>query len=326
MSQFYTPINPSAFTPTPAPPAIQTYQPPPTYSTALDPAPQATPSLGANAALLLANLATMPGFLSETAIQEARQQYGSVQQQPGHQAPYHTPSSAQQQHQLSYHSLPSQHYQSDLTQNAGGSNCPYTQPPSSTASAEVSISDLLNELKNTDPAQGGSSTPTPSYSYHAATTPSLPSTSTQKEDFSNGKITPQLLKRLAALAEMDASEGGKLWAELNRLKEQQQATERKLYEDRQTLLSQHSKDLVKLQASEIMGVDVRDQIQQKKQQHRQELQRFDKNVVWEMDRLVQATQASLAQAQIPMLCTTTDPDMIASQIKVIRLLEDMFQG
>lgn len=78
--------------------------------------------------------------------------------------------------------------------------------------------------------------------------------------------------------------------------------------------------------SEIMGIDVRDQTQQKRQQHRQELARFDKNVVWEMDRLIQETQASLAQAQIPMLHTTTDQAMIASQIKVIRLLEDMFQG
>ncbi|KAG0023146.1 hypothetical protein BGZ81_008244 [Podila clonocystis] len=264
----------------------------------------------------------MPGFLSETAIQEARQQYGSVQQQPEYQAPYHILPNAQQQ---SYQSLPSQPYQNNLAQNAGGANYPYTQPPSS-ASAEASISNLLKELNNTDLTQGGFSTPTPSYSHHASTTPSLPSTPTQKEDFSNGKITPQLLKRLAALAEKDASEGGKLWAELNRLKEQQQATERRLYEDRQALLSQHSKDLVKLQASEIMGIDVRGQAQQQKQQHRQELQRFDKNVVWEMDRLVQATQESLAQAQIPMLCTTTDPAMIASQMKVIRLLEDMFQG
>ncbi|KAF9313899.1 hypothetical protein BG003_004711 [Podila horticola] len=325
MSQFYTPINPSAFTPAPAPLSTHAYQPLPTYSTTPDPAPQATPSLGANAALLLANLATMPGFLSETAIQEARQQYGSVQQQPGYQAPYHTPTSVQQQHQPSYQSLPSP-YQSDLARTTGGANYPYTQTPSSTSGAEVSISDLLNELKNTDPTQGGSSTITPSYSHHAPTTAGLPSTSTQKEDFSNGKITPQLLKRLAALAEKDASEGGKLWAELNRLQEQQQTTERRLYEDRQALLSQHSKDLVKLQASEIMGVDVRDQTRQKKQQHHQELQQFDKNVVWEMDRLVQATQASLAQAQIPMLCTTTDPALIASQIKVIRLLEDMFQG
>ncbi|KAG0087300.1 hypothetical protein BGZ92_007436 [Podila epicladia] len=247
----------------------------------------------------------MPGFLSETAIQEARQQYGSIQQQPGYQAPYHTPSSAKQQHQLSYQSLPPQHYQSDLVQNISGSNHTYTQPPSSAASAEASISDLLNELNNMDPAQGGSSKPTPSCSYHAPTTPNLPSIPTQKEDFSNGKITPQLLKRLAALAEKDTNEGGKLWAELIRLKEQQQAMERKL---------------------EIMGVDVREKTQQKKQQHRQELQQFDKNVVWEMDRLVQATQASLAQAQIPMLCTTTDPAMISSQIKVIRLLEEMFQG
>ncbi|KAI9238433.1 MAG: hypothetical protein BYD32DRAFT_435722 [Podila humilis] len=294
MSQFYTPINPSAFTPAPPQPT-EAYQPPPTYSTTPDPAPT-TQSLGANAALLLANLATMPGFLSETAIQEARQQYGSTQSQPGY-TPYHPSSSQQQQHPLNYPLAP---YQSDLTQHLGGANYPYTQP--SAANAEASISDLLNKLKNTDPTQGaGSSSVSPSYS-HSTSSAATPSTLTGKEDFSNGKITPQLLKRLAALAEKDASEGGKLWAELNRLKEQQQHTERKLYEDRQALLSQHSKDLVKLQA------------------------RFDKNVVWEMDRLIQETQASLALAQIPMLHTTTDQAMIASQIKVIRLLEDMFQG
>lgn len=240
MSQFYTPINPSAFTPTPPQPT-EAYQPPPTYSTTPDPAPT-TPSLGANAALLLANLATMPGFLSETAIQEARQQYGSTQSQPSY-APYHPSNAQQQQHPLNY---PIPAYQSDPAQHIGGANYPYTQ--SSTASAEASISDLLNKLKNTDPTQAtGSSSVSSSYSHHTSPVPT-PSTLTGKEDFSNGKITPQLLKRLAALAEKDASEGGKLWAELNRLKEQQQRTERKLYEDRQALLSQHSKDLVKLQA------------------------------------------------------------------------------
>ncbi|KAF9423915.1 hypothetical protein BGZ94_008147 [Podila epigama] len=346
MSQFYTPLNPSTFT------TAETQKPVETLVSAAQPTPTTvtTPSIGANAALLVANLATMPGFLSETAIQEARQQYRVQPQLQTTEQPLYGVQSVDNSSshsnltrtslQPSYQPLSVQSHYHDQQINNDYSPS-YAQSKPMDATADASLSNLLDELKSTVSSKPYSyETATtqstagslPSYSYDASPQPSLvePDTAmtTQpvNEDYSNGKITPQLLKKLASLAEEDANNGGKLWAEINRLKELQIATEKRLYEERQALQSQHAKDLVKLQASEIMGVDVRDKIQQTKQEHRQELRRFDRNVVYEMDKVVQDTQVSLSQAHIPMFYTTTDPTMIASQIKVIRLLEDMFQG
>ncbi|KAG0345644.1 hypothetical protein BG004_003390 [Podila humilis] len=315
----------------------------------------------------------MPGFLSETAIQDARQQYsGSGSGGSGgggggdnHVATFSTrvlssiipytseqrqafnPNQQQQQQQQPFYYQEQQQsqyqqYQGDM----GGVN--FEQAYENPQQAEASITDLLNKLKDTESSnnghghgQGGGNSPSTdarSASGQVNSSNSMEGTMTttkmKDEDFSHGRITPQLLKRLAALVEEDSQHHHPLLNELNRLKEKQMALEKQLFEDRQALLTRQGKDMVKLQASEIMGVDVRDKTRQMKQAHRQALIQFDQNVVWEMDKLIQETQVSLSTSfQIPMFrttnytptSTTTDPAMISSQIKVIRLLEEMLQ-
>ncbi|KAG0328180.1 hypothetical protein BGZ99_006050 [Dissophora globulifera] len=85
------------------------------------------------------------------------------------------------------------------------------------------------------------------------------------------------------------------------------------------------KDLVKLQANEIMGMDISSDRRKIKAAHMQKLKEFDKGVILEMDKEIAAVQASLAKTGIPMMHVTQEPAMIVSQIKVLRLLEDMLQ-
>ncbi|KAF8946218.1 hypothetical protein BGZ47_001040 [Haplosporangium gracile] len=145
------------------------------------------------------------------------------------------------------------------------------------------------------------------------------------EDFSSGKITPQLLKKLAALAESDCQNGSFLLNEIKRLRSRQTKTERSLYEDREELLNKHKRDLVKLQASEIMGVNVENEMQQTKSAHHEELNRFDQRVVRAMDKEITLVQESLARAGVPLMSVTQNVNKIAVQIRVLRLLEDMLQ-
>src|SRR5690554_6134473 len=70
MSKFYIPMNVEPPAPLPATQPVPTRPPQPRQQ------PPAQ-SIGANAALLLANLAATPGYLSEAAIQEARHEYSS---------------------------------------------------------------------------------------------------------------------------------------------------------------------------------------------------------------------------------------------------------
>ncbi|KAK3846943.1 MAG: hypothetical protein J3R72DRAFT_471240 [Linnemannia gamsii] len=148
----------------------------------------------------------------------------------------------------------------------------------------------------------------------------------KQDDFSSGKITPQLLKKLAALAESDGQSGSTLLSEIKRLRSRQTKTERSLFEDREELLAKQKRNIVKLQASEIMGVNVENEMQRTKSAHREELKRFDQGVVRAMDKEITLVQESLAQAGVPLMTLTQDPDKIASQIRVLRLLEDMLQS
>ncbi|KAF9285545.1 hypothetical protein BGZ68_003771 [Mortierella alpina] len=308
MSRFYTPMNPG-ITPLPRPASPP---PPPSSQTPLyqqlpisasgSQGVSVTPAqtLGANAASLLANMAAFPGYLSDTAIQEARQEY------------------ARNQHE---HQQPLGQTSHDYYDPAAGGGATAVTP---------SIEALLKELKQAgDPAISSSSTyssllAVPSYT---APSPSTPITALPvAEDYSNGKITPQLLKRLAAIAEADAQEGGTLLGEIKRLQERQIKVEKSLFEDRQAVLEKHKKALIQLQASEIMGVNITAQMQKTKNAHKEELKQFDKHVIRRMDKEIAAAQESLSRAGVPTMSLTQDPTRIAAQIRVLRLLEDMLQS
>ncbi|CAO3565611.1 unnamed protein product [Mortierella alpina] len=310
MSRFYTPMNPGVIpvprpaSPPPIPATSHTTQNqqlplsasgPASWSQGMDTTPAQT--LGANAASLLANLAAFPGYLSNTAIQEARQEY--ARNQPGHQ-------------------------QSIVRISQG-----YHDPGVAT-DATPSIEALLKELQQAgDPATSLSSTYSsspvaPPYPVHS---PPMPLAAPPVvEDFSNGKITPQLLKRLAAIAEADAQEGGTLLDEIKRLQERQIKMEKSLFEDRQAVLEKHKKALIQLQASEIIGVNITAQMQKTKNAHKEELKQFDKHVIRRMDKEITAVQESLSRAGVPTMSLTQDPIRIAAQIRVLRLLEDMLQS
>lgn len=134
-----------------------------------------------------------------------------------------------------------------------------------------------------------------------------------------------MLKKLAALAELDGQNGSSLLNEIKRLRSRQTKTERTLYADRDELLNKHKRDLVKLQASEIMGVNVESEIWRTKSAHYEELKRFDQKVVRAMDKEITLVQESLERAGVPLMSSTQDPGKIATQIRVLRLLEDMLQ-
>ncbi|KAI8605608.1 hypothetical protein EDD21DRAFT_440195 [Dissophora ornata] len=340
MSKFYTPMNPN-YTSQQQHQQSASSSPPPLLHNQTVPRPppiQATgdvyvstsasgPSIGANAALLLANLTTIPGFLSETAIQEARREYSQRQSVAPFTAPIpipDTPATASAPHVYQPPHL-------------------FTHPPSTSAISAstdpgASIGALLKELQQSRPSSSplaprshlptAPETPIAPQESLPPSTPHVPQPSSQPrvlEDYSNGKITPQLLKRLATIAEMDAQGGGTLLTEISSLREKQISTERRLYEDRQALLAAQKKDLVKLQASEIMGMNVTSEIRKTKANHSQQLKQFDKNVIYEMDKMIALVQESLAKVGVPMMNTTQDPAMIESQIKVLRLLDDMLQ-
>ncbi|KAF9998727.1 hypothetical protein BGZ65_005800 [Modicella reniformis] len=338
MSKFYTPMNPSyapqqTTLPTPVPPP-QTLPTPPTLvaGNTHEAAPAHGQSFGANAALMLANLATAPGFLSERAIQQARDEYHQRQTNISSAPQGYQPAvQGYQYNQQTYSS--SQPHQGSIN---------YKRTDSST-----SIEALLKELHQTEPSNSSSSSPSPSYT-PSATPPAASYTSVQSsvpprpllappsppkqpsqppipEDYSNGKITPQLLKKLATIAETDNQEGCTLLNEIKRLRERQMKMERSLHEDRQAMIAKHKKDLVKLQANEIMGMDVTRQLKQTKVDHGAELKQFDKHVIRALDKEIKIVQEALSKAGVPMMVSTTDPAMITSQIKVLRLLEDMLQ-
>ncbi|KAI7832423.1 hypothetical protein BC939DRAFT_435461 [Gamsiella multidivaricata] len=345
MSKFYTPMNPTYIPQPPAPIPIPRSQLPSQpqqtpYTTAL--ANQtAGPSIGANAALLLANLTTIPGFLSEAAIQEARLEYSKKQSITPFTAPVlssysheHAPnlvSQPFQSHPTQYHQVPVQGYHSDAPLPHPDSN-PQTASSANTSSdRNASIGVLLKELQQSESPSSSKPLAAPTSSLPTtmpAPAPSLPKPLPEPqtpEDYSSGKITPQLLKRLAAISENDAQQGGTLLNEIKRLKERQLKTERSLFESRQAVLARQKQELVKLQASEIMGVDITSQLRKIKAEHHAELKQFDKNVIRQMDREIANAQGGLAKAGVPMMLQTQDPVMIAAQIKVLRLLEDMLQ-
>ncbi|KAF9897846.1 hypothetical protein BX616_004889 [Lobosporangium transversale] len=354
MSQFYTPMNPTYITSqsqtsaSQAQPSHATYTQQTTHSqyTQYQPSPAAavttvqpnsnTSLMGAGAALILANLTTLPGFLSEAAIQEARQEYLG-QQQFGH-------NSAQ-----AIHSHPSPH-SSHLPLSSSSSH-PYSNPQSyhyqpSTSTGNPStdphtaIDSLLKELQQSQSTSSNTSSPSsaspvphtisplnlqpqPSQSSQPLESTSAAAAPVTLEDFSTGKITPQLLKALASVAEADTQQGGLLLDEIKRLKEKQLNIERSLHKDRQALLEKHKKELVRLQANEIMGINIKHELQQTKMNHSEELKQFDKNVIRTLDKEIKRVQESLAKSKVPMMVCTTDPVKIAAQIRVLRLLEDM---
>ncbi|KAF9434299.1 hypothetical protein BGZ76_008240 [Entomortierella beljakovae] len=296
MARFYTPMNPTYVTQ-----QQQTHEPtlqPPSKGIS---APEVPPPLGAGAALMIANLTTIPGFLSDSVIQEARQEYSHQQQHMSHGQ--YTVGSSTQAPTHDHYSSPATTQYSQLDQHDSGAT-----DPSST------IESLLMELKQTG-------------QQHPAQTNLLqPLEPSNVEDYSNGKITPQLLKKLAALAESDAQQGGVLLKEIRMLRERQMKAERSLFEKREELLAKHKRDLVKLQANEIMGINVSNQIQQTKVSHLELLKQFDKGVVYELDKEITHTQRSLSKSGVPMMSCTSDPIMVSSQIRVLRLLEDMLNS
>jgi hypothetical protein len=75
--------------------------------------------------------------------------------------------------------------------------------------------------------------------------------------------------------------------------------------------------------SEIMGMDVTKQMKQTKGDHGQELKKFDKHVIRTLDKEIRTAQEALSKIGVPTMSCTDDPTMIASQIKVLRLLEDL---
>ncbi|KAG0321799.1 hypothetical protein BGZ97_010361 [Linnemannia gamsii] len=321
-----------------------------------------TLGIGANAAQLLANLATTPGYISDEAILEYsrrhQQQHTSQWQQPFSQS---EPPSNQPQPYLAptqYQQFQTQGYSQDFNRVQPSIQQSHDSRVSNDPNAAIGA--LLNELQQTG-ATASIATSTPSYPLYASIPPpqsqpqplvpppdipsqsqsiqsdsehrspcassaiQQPSQEQSGDDFSSGKITPQLLKKLAALAESDVQSGSTLLNEIKRLRSRQTKTERSLYEGREELLNKHKRDFVKLQASEIMGVNVENEMQRTKSVHREELKRFDQRVVRAMDKEITLVQESLAQAGVPLMFSTQDPGKIASQIRVLRLLEDMLQ-
>lgn len=290
-------------------------------------------TIGPSAALLLASLASTPGFLSDQAIQQAREQYS--QHQANVPVASHTQGYQPTVHGYQYAPTAATSYTPSLPHQ--GSVSHQSTDPS------ASIEALLKELHQTgtpnapSPLSFTPQTSTTASSYTPETSapqppvaaplpPKQPSPSPQEaEDFKDGKITRQLLKKVVAIAEADSQGGGILLNEIKRLRERQMKMERSLFEDRQAIIAKHKKDLVKLQASEIMGMDVTKQMKQIKAEHGQELKKFDKHVIRTLDKEIRNVQETLSKAGVPVMSSTTDPAMVASQIKVLRLLEETLQ-
>lgn len=72
-----------------------------------------------------------------------------------------------------------------------------------------------------------------------------------------------------------------------------------------------------------MGVNVESEIQRTKSAHHEALKRVDQKVVRAMDKEITLVQESLEQAGVPLMSSTQDPGKITTQIRVLRLLEDM---
>ncbi|KAG9065154.1 hypothetical protein KI688_002476 [Linnemannia hyalina] len=291
--------------------------------------------------------------------QQWQQQHTSQWQQPFSQP---GPPSNQAQPQTyfaptQYEQSQSQGYPQDFSHAQPGIQQPHDYRISSDPNAAIGA--LLKELQHTGGAPSSSASTSSTYPSYSSIPPPIPqqpvpqhdvqpqsqtsqagfgyqppsaSSSVQQppqeekaDDFSSGKITPQLLKKLAGLAELDGHNGFSLLNEIKRLRTRQTKTERALHEDREELLNKHKRDLVKLQASEIMGVNVDSEMQRKKSAHHEELKRFDQRVVRAMDKEITLVQESLELAGVPLMSSTQDPGKIATQIRVLRLLEDMLQ-
>jgi len=237
MSKFYTPMNPSYVplqTTTPMPPAYTPTQQQPTQTlpvsgNAQDGVTAPGSAIGQGTALLLANLAATPGFLSDQAIQQAREEYS--QRQVSTSSTSQTQSYQPKIQNYHYNPVP-----------AYSPSQPHQEPVNYRSSDPgASIEALLKELHQTSSSDSSSS---PSFMSHPSTAPSplpaahttsgqpstatpaplhpkQPSQSAASEDYSSGKITPQLLMKLAALAETDNQEGGTLLSEIKRLRERQ---------------------------------------------------------------------------------------------------------
>ncbi|KAF9929930.1 hypothetical protein FBU30_001089 [Linnemannia zychae] len=348
MAKFYQPMN-TPFVPMPAPQQQQIYAP--TVSS-LGPHGY-TPSLQGSAPTnvqLLANLASIPGYISDEAIraysQQNQQKLPQQQQQHFIQQPnpwqqsFSRPGPPSDQTQFSPQFASNQAYQPPMPGYAQDAIYPqpFEQPSNNYGTLNdpnAAIGALLKELKQTEEGipssseQTATQTSTSYYLYSPTSTsqprqeatPSIPpqsqtvhpttenQTSSSSpsssslsitsqtaliqdqtiEDFSSGKITPQLLKKLAAMVEADSHNGSALLNEIKRLRSRQ------------------------------------NEMRQIKSVHREELKKFDQRVVRAMDKEITLVQESLAQAGVPLMKSTQDPSLIASQIRVLRLLEDMLQ-
>ncbi|KAI8358792.1 hypothetical protein B0O80DRAFT_423825 [Mortierella sp. GBAus27b] len=302
MSRFYKPMNPSYIplqtttaAPASTPYSLAQQQPTPAPSmpgNAQDSTTAPGSTIGPSAALLLASLASTPGFLSDQAIQQAREQYS--QHQANVPVASHTQGYQPTVHGYQYAPTAATSYTPSLPHQ--GSVSHQSTDPS------ASIEALLKELHQTgtpnapSPLSFTPQTSTTASSYTPETSapqppvaaplpPKQPSPSPQEaEDFKDGKITRQLLKKVVAIAEADSQGGGILLNEIKRLRERQIKAE-----------------------------------------HGQELKKFDKHVIRTLDKEIRNVQETLSKAGVPVMSSTTDPAMVASQIKVLRLLEETLQ-
>jgi hypothetical protein len=274
MAKFYQPMNAPFVppTPTPPPPPLPPQQQQQYQQQASIPittsvgdhqgyAPMQTLGIGANAAQLLANLATTPGYISDEAILEYsrrhQQQHTSQWQQPFSQS---EPPSNQPQPYLAptqYQQFQTQGYSQDFNRVQPSIQQSHDSRVSNDPNAAIGA--LLNELQQTG-ATASIATSTPSYPLYASIPPpqsqpqplvpppdipsqsqsiqsdsehrspcassaiQQPSQEQSGDDFSSGKITPQLLKKLAALAESDVQSGSTLLNEIKRLRSRQVST------------------------------------------------------------------------------------------------------
>ncbi|GJJ75300.1 hypothetical protein EMPS_07658 [Entomortierella parvispora] len=314
MAKFYTPMNPTFLPPVSAAPLPPFPPPSSTNARPLLPQPGAPEPFAPSATAqtmspnALAQLASIPGFISESAIQAARQEYDASHRQQRQESGV-----LGNEHQNSL--------LSSFNQNTSLDQPPVPSDPGS------SITDLLRQLRETETTSAMAPPVALSASWSTGYDSQSPQLlSSVPEDYSNGKVTPQLLKRLADLAEKDSREGNTLFSEIMRLRERQLQVERSFFQERSNILGKQAQQLVQLQASEIMGVDVTKQTRVVKAAHRDELNRFDRSVVQAMDAEIIHVQDTLALFGVPMMTRSQDPAMIASQIRVLRLLEDMVQG
>ncbi|KAK9766845.1 hypothetical protein K7432_003777 [Basidiobolus ranarum] len=134
----------------------------------------------------------------------------------------------------------------------------------------------------------------------------------------NTTISPAVLIELSKIAE-----NGTIFAMLDQIRRMQVDREEELFEQRKRMVEDHDKERNKLHAKEILGqLDPRE-AEALERRLFTELRALDKNIVAEMDKIIQKQQQALQDANVPLFFTTTDKDAIAKQHKILALLSEM---